>query len=260
MKFLIYFSLLLTSYTASANPCMYQCNTQCRRYAEQLANELDQITNLCGELAPPDAVYPGRPRPYPHPRPQVQVELFGSDSCTSSHLGFVNHSTNCSVFRGQNAWGIKVGGICHNIQDMDGQTACEAFRYAGLPNSIEAYSTDSCNGGLTGLIGPTTQCEHMSDRQVWGIKVEGRCINVADTTLRTACTNFKSVRNQGSVKLYSTDSCNGGLVAAVDRGTNCSALANTSQAVWGAEVNGQCINIQDTNLQRACELYKNQGR
>ncbi len=255
MKFLIYFSLLLTSYTASANPCMYQCNSQCRRYAEQLANELDQITEACGEPAPPDAVFPVRPRPRQIP----QVELFGSDSCSSSHVGFANQGTDCSIYRGHSVWGIRVEGVCHNIQDMDGQTACEAFRYAGLPHTIEAYSTDSCNSGLTGLIGPATRCEQMSDRQVWGIKVDGQCINVADTTLRTACGNFKTIRNPRAVKLYSTDSCASGLVAAVDRNTNCAEFASGGQPVWGVQIAGQCINIQDTTLQRACEIYKNQG-
>jgi hypothetical protein len=59
------------------------------------------------------------------------------------------------------------------------------------------------------------------------------------------------------VTLYgSSDSCSSSEVGAiVDDRTNCSTLS-ASSSCWSVSVNGQCINISDTNLQAACQKYQ----
>lgn len=125
---------------------------------------------------------------------------------------------------------------------------------------VRLYKSDSCSSNYLGAVDYMTNCEAFAGRSdsVWGIQVGGRCYNVADMSGGAACVAFGRI-TPDSVLLFKSDSCNGGLVAAVDRATDCRALgAALSESVWGIQVGGNCVNIADTDLVGACERFKNE--
>lgn len=123
-------------------------------------------------------------------------------------------------------------------------------------NVIELYHSDSCSGGLIGIVNYRSNCDtDFRGSDAWGIKVNGRCLNIADMPASRACKAFRDM-HEGSTLIYHSDSCSGGLVAAVDYNTDCRDLAGLSDA-WGIQRPGRtCENIQDMNIVQACERFR----
>lgn len=128
---------------------------------------------------------------------------------------------------------------------------------------IEFYGSDSCSGSYMGAVSSARDCEAFGRNHsgsVWGIKVDGQCKNIADSSALNACMAFAGRSFDRSVVFHTSDSCNGGEIATVDYNTDCREMARyINKSVWGISVNGRCTNITDTNFQRACELYKNEA-
>src|SRR5262249_8640950 len=99
-----------------------------------------------------------------------------------------------------------------------------------------------------------TDCSTLSDSdRSWSIKVDGRCIDIPDTTVRKAC-----MANQPNhVLIYgSSDSCDDSrLLASVSSATDCNTLSDTDRA-WSVKVNGQCLDIEDTTVRKACIMHQ----
>jgi hypothetical protein len=55
------------------------------------------------------------------------------------------------------------------------------------------------------------------------------------------------------VEIYKSDTCSDSLVAVVDSRTDCERLGN--DRAWAVRINGQCLDIQDTTLTKACQAF-----
>lgn len=122
--------------------------------------------------------------------------------------------------------------------------------------NVELFQSDSCSGDLVAFINSTTDCSRLSGTEsVWGIRANGRCYDVADTSLTMSCHAFKAANSQRAVRLYRSDSCNESLVAAIDKNTNCDSLAGLD-SVWAVQVNNQCQDVSDIDVVTACKRFK----
>src|SRR5438128_1689012 len=72
--------------------------------------------------------------------------------------------------------------------------------------------------------------------------------------------NCGGVGQGDTVELYNDDRCRTDLIAIVSAKTDCATFSGASQRVWGVKVNGQCLNIDDTEAQTACLLYRDGAR
>jgi hypothetical protein len=242
-----------------SDPCSYSCSNECRRYTEQLSRRLHQIQQTCGTPNPPNYPNPPTYPPNPgYPPAGGNVELYHSDSCSSSFVGNTNPYSSCSTFRGQSIWGVKYNGQCLNIEDADGEFVCQAFKSASDPSAVALYHSDSCSGSLVGFTSPyTNNCSLFAGKSIWGIKVNGQCINISDIDGNNACELFKAGVATSSIKLYHSDSCSSSLIATMNPYTVCEDLGRwTNEQVWGAMINGECKNIQDTDVVTACRLLR----
>ncbi len=223
-------------------------------------DRLDRAENLLRQvLAQPQPPTHPQPPPYqpPHPQPGDQVEMFKSDSCNGSLVGIVNPGTNCQSYSGAAAvWAIKVNGKCMDTLDMNAAQACETFKGAGNPNTLKTYKADSCNGSLSAVISTHTNCESLStDSSAWAVNIGGVCKDMVDTSPKMACRSLRGAASPNNVEIYKSDSCNGSLVAIVDRYTQCHSLSGMAQA-WAVKINGQCQDISDTDIVSACDRFK----
>jgi hypothetical protein len=113
---------------------------------------------------------------------------------------------------------------------------------------------------LIANIGAGTNCTSLKgSHRTWGVKVQGRCIDIQDADSDVACQLYKGGVNPNAVALYNSDTCSSDsdVVAIVDGQTQCSQLATvTSKRVYGISVRGQCTDIADTDFNSACERFK----
>lgn len=202
MKVILSIALALTSLSALAQQriikqrnldremqvCERECSNHCSRFVNRLSRRLDNMAYNCGY-----------DQPAPMPPVRQQVKFYKNDSCHSSYLGSVVNPRDCHNF----------------AQNVSGS--------------------------------------------VWAVEIDGNCLNIDDTSALNACRAFTNARYGRAVELYRNDSCHSSIVGLIDYNTNCSEFAQSvSSSIWGIKVNGECINIPDTNAERACNLYKNE--
>lgn len=125
---------------------------------------------------------------------------------------------------------------------------------------VEIYKSDSCSGELIGRLTPGTNCSKYSNENAWGVKINGKCENIADMNAASACELYKGGSSSQSVLVYESDSCSGDLVAALDQSADCQVIAQKAKDnAWAVMIDGKCENITDTNAGVACEVYKGGG-
>lgn len=221
-------------------------------------DRLDRAESLLRQVLNSPPSHP-QPPPYqpPQPQPGDQVEMFKSDSCNGSLVGMVNPGTNCQAYANAAAvWAIKINGKCMDTLDMNAAQACETFKGAGNPNTLRVFKSDSCNGSLSAVISTATNCEALAtDGSAWAVTIGGVCKDLADTSPKMACHSLRGAASPVNVEIYKSDSCNGSLVAIVDRYTQCQKLSGLS-AAWAVKINGQCQDISDTDIVSACDRFK----
>lgn len=198
----------------------------------------------------------GGGRPIPPPPTGNTIELYRSDSCSGTLMGTASAGTRCDKFAGAgDAWGVKINGKCLNISDVPAVQACEAFKGAA-DQSAEIYSSDSCSGNPEAIVGSLSQCDKLAPgARAWGVRVEGKCLNISDTTAAKACEAFKGASSPVAVAIYNSDSCSGSPNAIIDYNTRCDSLRGLPPA-WGIMLNGRCENISDLPIEAACERYR----
>ena len=211
-----------------------------------------------------------------------QVVAYRDDNCTSSIIEVRAHDS-CerltSIYRGERLWSVAVNGQCVNIQDTTFANKCESLKTLALSqkvrtNDLELFTDDNCSGSAKFLdLDPGVDCSALggvyTGIRIWSIKAAGGvCLNVQDTTFSAPrCEGYQtgilgmyesdgSRRRGDSVELFTDDHCMAPLTN-VKRGDNCQALNNIygGMRVWSIRHRGQCLNIQDTNYQNACQTY-----
>jgi hypothetical protein len=122
---------------------------------------------------------------------------------------------------------------------------------------VQIYKSDSCNGELLANVTSQTDCGRFSESgsDAWGIKLDGRCYNITDRSLGSACRQFKAASSYGAVKLFKSDSCSNELIAFVDRFSDCSDHSSSGSDVWGVEIGGTCYNVEDMSARVACNRF-----
>lgn len=124
---------------------------------------------------------------------------------------------------------------------------------------VSLYRSDSCSGSLVATVDSRTECDLIANgtESVWGIAVNGVCVDIADTQLRVACKAFRDVNDSYAVKFYRNDRCQGGLVASASHSGRCEELRGSlgTASVWAVEINGRCEDISDTSFYVACSRF-----
>lgn len=189
-----------------------------------------------------------------------RVELFQSDSCGRGALGFIDAYTDCRVFAGTSVWGISVNGVCKNIQDMDGAKACERFRAFATQNEydlISHYRSDRCASDLVAVQDRYSQNVSNSGDSVWAVSHQGRCYNLEDTSLDQAAQRVRGLfaPEYSQITFHQSDSCNGNIIAILDRSQGCGSVGYISQSVWGISEGGRCTDIADASFEAACSRF-----
>lgn len=157
---------------------------------------------------------------------------------------------------------------CHRVIRRTQNLVDEVRRNCGVDDddgrdrysNIRMFHSDSCNGEYLGSFSSRMNCDDLRtvNQRVWGVEINGTCENIEDTTAIGACYALQNYSRR-SVLMYRSDSCAGGLVAAVDSYTNCSQLArHVSSNVWAIKVNDSCINIADDTFSSACVRHQNE--
>ncbi|MBT4791497.1 MAG: hypothetical protein HON90_07995 [Halobacteriovoraceae bacterium] len=212
------------------------------------------------------------------------VELYHDDGrCKSrNYIQSIGPRTSCNTLYGRkNVWGIKVNGVCENITDVDAVSACEMYKYSHIPvnrvSTVQLYHDDgSCRASkLIANVDRYTNCNEMRHHErVWGVRVNGVCQDITDMDADRACEAYKPVSTVRvprhvpttrptttpvtPVRLYKDDGqCRSDkFVGKVTQQTVCAEMYSRSQRVWGVRVNGQCMDITDTDAVSACRDYK----
>jgi hypothetical protein len=126
----------------------------------------------------------------------------------------------------------------------------------GGPGRVIIFGTsDSCDASdVVASVTSSTDCNTLSDTQAaWSVSINGQCRDISDTTVRKAC----MLNQPNHVLLFGTsDSCDPSDVAAsIGSSTDCSSLSDSTPA-WSVSIDGQCKDISDTTLRKACLLYQ----
>lgn len=192
---------------------------------------------------------------------RLAVAIYQSDSCASDLVALVSPTTDCASLGSERAWGVKVGTECYDISDTTASAACTRYRAAANSEAIAVYHSDSCaQGDLLAYVDESTDCASMTiSSNAWGVRINGVCSDIPDTSFASACSMF---RNQvpGGVELFKSDSCGSDFIASIGPSTNCDTLAAaTSSRVWAARFGGSCYDISDTTIKSACEAFKAAG-
>lgn len=116
---------------------------------------------------------------------------YRSDSCDGDAQAFITESTACETLPDVRTWGLRVGARCIDVTDQSLPQLCETHGALSGWESVEVYWSDSCAGSIEASFGPRTSCERLPDeRKAWALKVEGQCVDIQDTDIRSACRNF----------------------------------------------------------------------
>ncbi len=122
--------------------------------------------------------------------------------------------------------------------------------------SVEFFHSDTCSSSLIATIDEIEDCSRISTNEnVWGVRVNGICHNISDTSFSTACRSFAG----GSVEFYRSDSCSSNLLATASGQNACSEIP-VSDNVWAVKINGTCHNISDTSFKEACMAFAGGGK
>jgi hypothetical protein len=190
-------------------------------------------------------------------RPVGLISLYGSDSCNGELVANLRSRTSCLDLPNNSVWGVKINGVCLDVDDTDAVTACKRFKGGLLsPSSPVLYNSDTCRDKAVAIIANRTDCDQLGIANVWGVKIGDQCINSEDTNVKTACINFKAAGERGpKLNIYRNDRCQGSLVAVASSRTVCSDLINFASA-WGiSDSQGQCQDISDTTIQQTCTSF-----
>ena len=199
-----------------------------------------------------------------------RYEVYDSSQCGSNQLkAVIGPDSDCQLFpdKGHDAEGLKVDGKCINIDDTNQQDACERYKGFSAPprRRVKLYNSDSCTSSLLkGVISVDSRCQYFSakGRDADGVKNRGKCINIPDTNLQAACTQYVGLSTPRSqqVWVYDSNSCSANYLKAVmTPWTRCATFPSKGHDAEGIKVHGKCINIDDTHLSRACLKYQNQA-
>jgi hypothetical protein len=205
---------------------------------------------------PPGPGYPGGQGGYGSPSRAI---IYGtSDNCDDGHIAeIVDYDTDCADLSSTApAWSVKVNGQCQNITDTNVRNACVGIQAANAPNVIYGTSDNCDNSKIAAVLTRRTNCSALSSTDPsWSIKVNGQCQNITDTNVRSACNAIRA--NDAPYVVYgTTDNCDNSKIAAViSNRTDCSQLSATD-AAWSIKLDGQCVNITDTNVRAACTAVR----
>lgn len=123
--------------------------------------------------------------------------------------------------------------------------------------NVELFRSDSCGSDLVGIVNPTTDCGRFSTTdKVWGIRVNGKCQDIDDTTAQNACRMYQNAGNTEAVKVYKSDSCSDSLSAIFSTYSNCDSVSDSGNNAWAIMVGNQCMDISDTTLKKSCNAFK----
>jgi hypothetical protein len=193
-------------------------------------------------------------------RPHTTV-LHHSDTCgNGSALAYVDEQTDCEAIDvGNTVWGISRDGVCTDTVDLPFVTACNQFKGAsGSKSDVKLFRSNRCSGESVATLGAGTNCRSLSGltQSISAIGVDGRCIDIADTSVLAACQGFRAAGDPSATALYSSDSCReGSAVAYVNDATACSATSITSE-VRAIRQDGACINVSDMTFANACSVFQ----
>ena len=127
----------------------------------------------------------------PRQRRGKTLIAYRSDSCSGDAQAFINESTVCESLPDVRTWGLRVGERCIDVTDQPLPQLCETHGALAGRQPVEVYWSDSCSGSMEASFGPRTSCEQLPDqRKAWALKVDGRCIDIQDTDIQSACRNF----------------------------------------------------------------------
>jgi len=137
---------------------------------------------------------------------------------------------------------------------------CGGGQTPPISTTVQIYGSDTCDSELIANIGSGTNCASLHGlHRTWGVKIQGRCIDIQDVDSDVACQMFKGGANPNAVGLYNSDDCasDSDLIALVDTQTQCPQLAAlTTKRIYGISAHGQCTDISDTDFNSACERFK----
>lgn len=163
--------------------CQNSCSYECVMVAQD-------ILRRCGGDTPTPPTQPPQP---------LRTELYHSDYCNEGDLiANLKSTTNCTdsaMTSAPKTWGVKVRGICYNISDVESSRACVLFKAASNGYATLFYHSDSCQQSeLIAAVDESTDCEKLAQAEndrVWGVMVDGRCINISDADMKVACERYK---------------------------------------------------------------------
>jgi hypothetical protein len=188
--------------------------------------------------------------------------LYHSDNCSSGALAYVNEKTDCrNIGITASVWGISQNNQCQDISDAAFVDACLAFQQTTPQGggNIAIYHSDNCSGSLIANVGEKTNCDSLTaSSSAWGVKANGVCYDIVDTTVSSACRAFKAANDPHATSLYKADNCSTALVAFVNQDTECEKVGVTS-SVWGIKTDNECSDITDLSFVDACERFKGAG-
>lgn len=234
--------------------CEKTCSPHCSLLISNLEFRLNRMKAHCNENVP----HP--PKPHDPPSSESKIEIYHSDYCSDYLIATIGPNTDCTSLAnaGTDAWGVKVNGVCQNISDTSIQNACMQFQGAVSSSTVTFHNNDSCESTPLMAVDSQTKCNELNKKgnNVWAVKVGRNCYNIPDTSEQTACHAFNSAALQNTVRLYHSDRCDqNSMLGAISANTQCSEFSKSGSDVWGIEIFGQCINIDDMSQASACNLY-----
>lgn len=184
----IFFIAIMFLFWANSVLAQQSCQNSCSHECILVAQD---ILSRCGGASPTPP--PPQPNPY-------KTALYHSDSCGESDL-IVNlrSGTDCSsntINSAPRTWGVKVRGTCHDISDVESDIACVKYKAASSSYATLFYHSDRCQESeLIAAVDESTDCEALARAEndsVWGVVIDGQCIDISDTGMKAACERYKN--------------------------------------------------------------------
>lgn len=122
------------------------------------------------------------------------IRVYKSDTCSSAMSGLFSSYTDCDSLpkNGSDAWAIRFNGQCQDISDTTVAMACRSLKALSSANAVKIFHSDRCTGALTAAVDRNTRCESLSGlADAWAIETDGKCQDISDTDIVTACNRFK---------------------------------------------------------------------
>lgn len=175
-----------------------------------------------------------------------------TDLCRSRNIvSAVNELTDCSQLVGQ-ASSIKVKGNCQDINDTTVAKSCtDIQRKMGLP-AIYNGSDNCSKRSITHTLTSLNDCGNITG-SASSIRLEGKCIDITDTSAYRACVDIQSHRGLSVIFSTSDDCKKSDKTTVLTKFTKCSSLEGRASSV---KVKGKCLNITDSSLEKACLQIK----